>query len=705
MFGEDIEETEQPTEIATSSASKLREARAHFEAAVDHDRSAHAEAHRAARFYHNTKGEGQWEQADLQYLRENMRPAYTFNVVKDKIDSALGIYADAQRSPSVVGVGAEDKLAAEVLDLVTKQVLEDANFESKSGAQLKTGTIQGECDLGVSVQPSPDGPGWITIGIDRYMPFEVHWDASSIEADRSDARHVFADRWFRKDEFANAYPDRAQEWGRLSMNGDPLDGGDGDRSLGESGTSSGRNADWGANSRSHYYYDRHANKARVIRYEYKTWVEEEYATNVQTGDRRKIETPEEREQLSFAIALGAPFSVDVVKVERVKACDFVGTTILREYDDVGPFEGFSIDPYIYQIDEEDGTAYGPVRNFFDPQMEFNKSKSMEIEHIAQSIAVGVISEAGAVQDEDQFAAELRKPGGNAIVRKGMMGAVQLRQPSPPNLAVMQRAQAAVEVLDRISSMPSTGNIVPAEFQSSAASAYLRYHKARQVVRDPIANYESSQERVVRRVVETIVRAMPDDQIEAILAREDRYLVRNGIIVELGDAPDGSGRKVPKGRTTFRDVRSMRWNLELEHTSENSTLRMMELETFISLKQAGVPVDDEVLVEAAASSRSTRERLKKYAEQAKQAAAKAQAAESEAFSMSTRGMLQIQAAEAAESARHNRATERLQSEKQEGDLSAKFADIWQDADIAEKQLIVQFAKERLKARQQPAPRGV
>lgn len=698
------EETEQPTQATTFSASKLREARAHFEAAVDHDRAAHAEAHRAARFYHNTRNEGQWESADLQYLRENMRPAYTFNIVKDKIDSALGIYADAQRSPSVVGSGSEDKFAAEVLDIVVKQVLEEANYEAKAGAQLKTGTIQGECDLGVSVQPSPDGPGWIKIGVDRYMPFEVHWDASSIEADRSDARHNFTDRWFRKDEFENAYPEHAGEWGRLSMAGDPLDGGDAERSFSEGGTSSGRNADWGADSRSHYYYDRHANKARVIRYEYKTWVEEEYATNLQTGERRKIETPDEREQLDFAIALGAPFSTDVVKVEKVKACDFVGTTILREYDEVGPFEGFSVDPYCYLIDEEDGTAYGAVRNLFDPQMELNKSKSMEIEHIAQSIAVGVISEAGAVQDEDQFAAELRKPGGNAIVRKGQMGAVQLRQPSPPNVAVMQRAQTAVELLDRISSMPSSGNIVPAEFQQSAAASYLRYHKARQVVRDPIANYEASQERIVRRVVESIVRAMPDDQIEAILASEGKYIVRNGIIVELGDAPDGSGRKVPKARTTFRDVRSMKWNLELEYTSENSTLRMMELEVLISLKTAGVPVDDEVLVEAAASSRATRERLKKYAEQAKQSAAKAQAQEAEAFAMSTRGALQIQAAEAAEVARHNRATEKLQGEKQEGELSARFADIWQDADLAEKQMIVEYARERLKARQQPA-RGV
>ncbi|MEY5062020.1 MAG: hypothetical protein RIS45_1941, partial [Planctomycetota bacterium] len=76
----------------------------------------------------------------------------------------------------------------------------------------------------------------------------------------------------------------------------------------------------------------------------------------------------------------------------------------------------------------------------------------------------------------------------------------------------------------------------------------------------------------------------------------------------------------------------------------------------------------------------------------------------AFAATTRGTLQIQAAEAAERARHNRATEKLQGEKQEGDLSARFADIWQDADLAEKQMIVDFAREKMKARHQPA-RGV
>ena len=175
----------------TETVDKLKQARQLFEEAVDHTRDAHAEAHRAERFYHNTRLEGQWEAGDLAYLRENKRMALSFNITKDKVDSFLGMYADAQRSPMVTGSGREDKLLADVLDIAKTQALQKAKYERKANGQLKTGTIAGECGMHIEVAPSSQGRNWIDINLYRIMPFELHWDPASIEADRSDARHVF----------------------------------------------------------------------------------------------------------------------------------------------------------------------------------------------------------------------------------------------------------------------------------------------------------------------------------------------------------------------------------------------------------------------------------------------------------------------------------------------------------------------------------
>lgn len=684
-------------EAAESRQEKLREARMFFEAAVEHARNAHAEAHRASRYYHNTRNQGQWEPEDRQYLIDNLRPAYTFNIIKSKVDSILGIYSDAQRVPVVTGSGADDKFHAEIIEAVKEQVLQDAGWESKSSGWLRSGCIHGECAMQVSVTPDTRRPGWIKIDLHRVTFGEIHWDASSIEPDRSDARHLFWSRWFRKDEFQREYPDFASEWSSLSQamdaSDDQGDGRNGEISL-ETFASSG---DYDYSEASQYYWDRHNNKARVIRYEYKVTEKERYAVNEMTGERRKLTTADEMDRLRQAMLLGAPFSFEEVEVDRVKVCDFIGTRILREYEEAGPFDGFSVEDFCFMIDEEDGTPYGAVRNLFDPQMELNKSKSLEIEHIAQSVAVGVISEVGATVDDEAFVDELRRPGGNAKATKDALAnnRIIVRTPSPPNEAVMTRARGAVELVQAIDGLPASGTITAAEFQQSAAAAYLHYHKSRQVVRDPIGNYEIAQKGIIRRVIETIARAMPDDQIEAILANRKKYLVRGGMVVEVAPAPNGQGL-VPKQRAVLRDIRSMQWNLELTHTSENSTLRMIELQIWMGLQQAGVPIPPKLLAEAATNSRAAREMMTEYIEQAQKSAAMAKKTEADSFMQQTMASLKLEAQKLGETRRHNQAQEYLQGYKQASDVRARMAELWEKADANEKSQIIDMLTARMAA---------
>jgi len=691
----------EPGEAQDDGGEKLRNARQLFEEAVDHTREAHAEAHRAERFYHNTRLEGQWESKDLAYLRDEGRPAFSFNIIKDKVDSFLGMYADAQRSPMVTGSGAEDKLLAEVLDIVKDQVLQDARYERKSAAQLKTGTIAGECGMHVEVVPSSEGQGWIEINVYRIMPFELHWDSSSIEADRSDARHVFWDRWLSKGEFKDAYPEKARMWAELSNSNDPSDiGSAGSWSEDASDDLGGGIDDYDGEKHSRYYFDRQKRKVRVIRYEYKEFVDVTFATHMITGQRTEIDD-EQRQRVDMAIDMGEPYSIEETTKEAVKVCEFVGPEILAEYDSPGPFDGFSIVDYVYMMDEEEGTAYGLVRNLFDPQMELNKSKSLEIEYIAQSTAPGTIAEEGAISDESQFSAEMRRPAGIAIVKKGALtaGQVQEKVITPPSAAILQRAASAMDLVDKVSGIPSSGVMQPASKAEAATTVALRYHKSRQVVQDPISNYEHAQHEVVRRVVEAIARAMPDDQVQSYVANEAKYKVGNGLIVEMGPDPrQPGGQMVPKSRAALRDLRSMHWNIELEHSSENSTLRMMEFEVQLKMIQAGIPVDPEVIVETSTGSRSQRERLKAYVEQAKQSQAAGAEKQAKMFEQQMQQAAMTEAMKNKETARHNMAEESLKHSKQESDVSSKLAELWEKSDSNEKEFFLSMLENRQQQRQ-------
>lgn len=681
---------------------KLKAMRRRFEDAVDHNDHARQEAHRAGRFYHNTRGEGQWSTEEKGALSDEGRPCFSFNICREKVDSFLGIYADSQRSPQVVPSGGEDELLAEVIDTVAQQVLEDAQFERKAARTLKTGTIQGACGLEVEVRPHDENPLWINIGLNRVLSYEIDWDSSSIEADRSDAGHYFHHRWLTESEFERFYPDDAKAFDELkNHSGDPTSDGISEslrnsETMGLEGVTDRRSSDY----YSRYYFDRHKNKVRVIRYEYKANEKVSFA-EIPGGGIEQVSADQRRALEQQAKALGIEVKITTVNQERIKVCEFVGTRILAEYDKPGPFKGFSVSDYVYAIDEEEGTSYGALRNLFDPQMELNKANSLLIEAIANGSAPGVIAEESAIPDETAFKQERRTVNGVAIVEDGALSEgtpkVQERNPYPLSPAVVARAQASMDLVDRISGIPSQGQMVPASQAEAATTVALRHHKSRQLVADPIANYEWAIRDTVRKVVEAIVRAMPDDQIQTILGKQQKFVVQGGQVIELGPNPqDPQGQPIPVRTADLRMLRDLDWNIELELQTENTTLRVLEHQTLVGLQSAGVPVDPEVLIETATSSRSKQERLKAHVQEAMAAQSQAQQTQAQMAQQNMALMAQNEMAKVSETARANQAKEALQAAKQRDDRTISLLEVWEKADAAEKNQLrelMRFADER------------
>lgn len=689
---------------------KLKKCCALFEQAVDHHAKAHEEAHRGARFYHNTNCEGQWEQGDLDVLRQNERLALTFNVLKTKIDTFLGMYADSERLP-VVSASGQDRLAAEILDAIKTQLLEDANYESLAMRQIKTGTIEGECDMHIEFVPSEDGPNWVKVVLWRLMPYEVLWDPASVEPDRSDARRCWWFRWLDEDEFKRAYPDFADEWTSLSTKNldDPLSSTawKSELSVSDTRTYNTYSSDYQRDRAGQFYFDYKQNKIRVIRYEYKIYEEKSYAVDGDTGDKLEITSPDIRKRMKNAIALGVNIEIVDSMVEVTKVCEFIGSTILAEFDEAGPFNGFSIIPYCYEVDEETGTAYGLPRNLFDPQMELNKSRSLDLELSAQATLPGTTAEEDAIPDKRLYERERRRPNGIAIVANGALSTdgrrVIEREATPPNAMNAQRTQAAMELMNEVSGIPSNAVLMPAEQQQAGVTVAIRWHKSRQTVSSPFSHFEIAQRKLIEKLVQGVVNTMPDDQMLEIIGKREDLVIQDRRIVEMEPSkqpdPTGAIQMVPKAEVDISDMRKLRWKLDMEHTTENSTLRMMELNILLQVAQlGGAPVDPNVLVEMASTSRSTRERLKAYINEAKQATAQRAEQEAKANQASTQGILQVEAAKVQETKRHNMEQERLKAIEQEITAQLKQTEIWERADNNEKERILEIVRMNFESKQ-------
>jgi hypothetical protein len=682
------------------SDQKLPAAREMYKDADDHYSKCNDERHRCARNYHNTGGLGQWDAEAKKILDDEDRPALTFNLIKRFVDTGIGMHMDMQRKAVARPVGAEDQFMSRVLEAICGRIDDSAGTEFVDADVMRDGYIIGEGDGHVDVVKDPKHPGWIKFKHFAASPYDVLWDPGSVKLNRSDATYVCYSRWLGKSEFSQEYPDHAKEWENLVDTESPgasISAGD----FVMDGVTSGPN-DYKNGT---LYYDKFKKRACIIHLEYAVPKKVLFAS---INGETVIVTPEEKESMQGMWEFeGVQWSSEWD--EEIHALEFIGTKVLYDSteDDLPyqPYDGFSLASFVYAMDTEDNIPYGPIRNAIDPQGRVNKAFSIMLEHLVGQHKPGYIAEKSAVKDVDSFETALSQSGSVAIVEDGSVtnGALRERPMPQPSPAAQQQIEVSTQMLERVFGL---GNdlIQPAASQEAATTVSIRYHKSQLSLSDVRRSYDLYQSEIKRRKLQTITRAMPDDQIEALLGNKEKYRVQNGMVIELGPDPQQPGQMMVVNQA---NIRGIEMDIELESSSTNTTLRMLDLQTFMQAQAQGIPIDPMLIVEKMAGNRAEREQLRRYVEQVMQSQAQQQQLEMQNMKATIGQTLQIEAGKAMETARHNLAEEELKEDKQEGDLAAQFAAILEKAEGAEKRTTAEQYKvlqQRLAGREQAAIRA-
>lgn len=673
--------------------AKLRELRADFEACVDHQSDAQSEAHRAARFYHNTNNEGQWESGDLEYLRSQGRVAFTFNVIKSTVDTFIGQLRDQQRTAKAEPVGGEDAFLAQVLNDVCERIEDISEMDSLESDMLKDGVVHREASLRIHAGVDPENPSHVKVEFTPIPCYELHYDPASMRRDRSDARYVFWDKWLSKSEFKKLYPDH--DFDEVTKRGDSEGEGKMAPDWSEDGADFGAESDdmYDSGRFERYYYNRKRNKVRVIHAEYRIPQRVHFLRDAQTGISEEVSEDLVKNLPKYQELGMLPPSMSATSAwrDKVYTVQFAGPEILFDNWLDEPFDGFSIVTFTYAVDKETGASYGMVRNLFDPQMEVNKAHSQSLENLVGQSKPGTIIEEDAVKDLKLFEDQMRTVGGVAVVKKGAMveGKVHERSVAQMSPAISERLQNSLAMIPKISNV-MTDDGGPAAQAEAAATVQLRYRKSLISMSDVTDSWEATQRAVKRRLLQIIVRAMPDSQIAEYLGNGQKYQVQQGpdgmVIAEM-DPQTGQ----PKQMATLDKMRTLRFDVRLEVSSDNTTLRLMEGQGLLSLAQMGMPVAPKVLYSKLVSSRSEREQLTEYAESSQRQQAEAAQAEAQALQQQIQTTLQLEGAKVQESSRHNQATELLQMQKQSGDQSIDMAGVLAKVDDNERRALVEVFK--------------
>lgn len=664
---------------------KLETLRGDFEACVDHQAEAQEEAHRAARFYHNTNNEGQWESDDLAYLREHGRVAFTFNVLKPTIDTFIGQVRDQQRTAKVEPVGGDDVLLADILQSVSERIEDQCDQDALFAATLKNGVIHREASLRIHASVDPDRPEYTKLELVPVSCFELHYDPASSRVDRADARYLFWDRWLSRSEFEALYPGKSFEEVASQRDIDPSAermGRDWSESQALFSTLSDDMYDNGRHDR--YYYDRQRNKVRVIHAEYRVLQRAYFVTDPSTGATEEVSKELAENLVAWQQRGALPPSLQATSTYRYRTytAQFTGPELLFEGYDVEPFDGFSIVTFSYAVDSETGASYGMIRNLFDPQMEVNKAHSLSLENLSGQGKPGLIIEEGAVKSARTLEDQLRSSGSVAIVADGAVanGRFKERQVHQLSPGVSERLERGLAMVNRIAAV-TTEDAGPAGASEAAATVQLRYRKSLIAMSDVIDSWEAFKRSVKKRVVQTIIKAMPTPQLAESLGNSSKYAVQGPAIIELG--PDGQ----PRQMVQLDAVRSLRYDVRLDVSSDNATLRLMEGQSLLTLAQLQYPVDPGVMYRKLVVARSDREQLTTFAERSQAAQAQSASAEQQALQQQIQATVQIEMQKAMETARHNQVSEQLQAQKQAGDQATRIAAVLERAEANERQALL------------------
>jgi hypothetical protein len=581
----------------TTDDEKVTDARRAFEEAADYHRAWALDVEEDFEFAHSK----QWDPDDEAALREQGRPVLTFNVIQAKIAHVVGALEDNSVEPVIVPHGTDDQFMADCLHHVYERVVEDSDLERVDGYVFEDGVIAGIGNIALDAYPDPAQPDLIKFECVRCHPQEILWDPASERRDKADARYVCWSRWMSRNEVRNAYPELSQsdiDEIYAVFAGDDL------RSRGPAqDTTSNLLQSQGYRDgytprRSMLYFDQKRRQVRVVRMEYIVSVRK-MALVAPDGRTREFDPKLKRQvRQDFPDAGFAEWWAN-----EYRWIEFVGTKLLWEGKSPLPFDGFSIVPFVYKSDQ-DNLPYGLVRLLKDPQREVNKRYSQILHMIAGQSAPGLIAEQDTFVDEAVARREIKKVGGIVTVKSGALAQEKLRERAMPTFpeAIARLQEVSLKMLDIVSTVTADDMMEPRGIPEAAATTQLKHRRGLLSLRPILRDFAAYRRNVARRIIDGIVRAMPDHQIEAILGETNRFTVRGRIIQD----------QVAGKFADLSDLREVRFNIKFEPSDQNNTQRILEFQGLSVLLQQGIPVDPEVIFDLTSLSKAKKDRLKEYA---------------------------------------------------------------------------------------------
>ena len=575
-------------------AEELTLAKSQFDAYTRARDNGHEEyIHMAKKCDAYYRGE-QWDDFDMQMLDDQGRPALTINTILPTINAVLAEQsskkADIQFKPR--GGGEQD--VADVLTQVYAYIADNNKLDWVEQQVFSDGLIQdrGYFDVRIDYDDHIQGEVRVT----AKDPLDILIDPDAKQYDPRTWNEIFESKWMSIDEIEETYgQDKADKLRMLAETGTTL--GADSMEFEEERYGDTDEYNYGQQYPGDPENARLLRSIRVIERQYYKLDDCMYYVDPVTGDKRKIPNAwGKKKREAFADQFG--LSIMTKKMRRVRWTVTADTVVL--FDDYSPYDHFTIVPYFPYFRR--GKPFGMVRNLLSPQEQLNKISSQELHIVNTTANSGWIVESGSLSG--MTADDLEEHGAETgLVLEYNRGSTPPGK-IPPNqipTGLDRISQKAAMNIKQISGITDAmlGTDSP---EVSGVAIQAKQGRGSMLLQVPLDNLTKTRQYLAEKILQMVQTYYTEERIIQVTDEQDPYKPRNKLRVN---------QMTPEGQI-INDLTLGEYDVIVSTAPARDNFDEMQFAEAIELRQVGVPIPNDMIVEYSHLSRKAdiAERIRK-----------------------------------------------------------------------------------------------
>lgn len=515
----------------------------------------------------------QWEPLDRATLQHVRRPALTINKILSTIANVMGeqIYNRAEiafRPRS----GAPQE-TADILTKVFKYISDNNQLDWKRSDAFADGIItsRGYLDVRTSLNDSAQAE----VVIENINPKNVIPDPDADQLDPDTWSEVFVTKWMTADDIAVLYSredaellrDRGQSFFPYGYDSIEVVR---DRFGGRMNFAYGGDYDNSNVQRN----------IRVIERQYRELDRQLHFVYPTTGDMRPVPAGWSRNRIA---AVREQFGLEVVPkvVRRIKWTVIADNVVL--HDDWSPYKHFTIVPFFPYL--RHGRTIGLVENLLGPQELLNKVTSQELHVVNTTANSGWKVKTGALINMSVEELEQRGAQTGLVVEVNELDAIEKIQPNSTPTGLDRISYKAEEHIKGISGVSDSMQGFDREDVAAKAIQAKRQAGSTNLAK-PLDSLTRTDFILARNVLDLVQEFYTEERILTIT--HDRVTGETENVVVNQVTPEGA---------VVNDLTVGEYSVVVSSVPQRETLEDSQFEQAVALRELGVMIPDEVLIES------------------------------------------------------------------------------------------------------------